>query len=213
MLFRSPGSGSASGIKLNPRAATDDGYYFPRLATISEIFDLFVFRSFSIRYVPNVGTSQSGAIAIGYCRDGGEDTGQIPNCAAVLQLAPSTMSPTYVGFTYNVPCGTRGDEIYYTRRVQPATMADDRMTSQGVLVGRSNIAPPADERALLGTFIVSYVIDLYSPCSHLDILPALKPPSFSSSSDKKSTDEDRREREDSDYLCVRRPEERRPPLR
>lgn len=160
---------SVASIGLNPYSSNGGQYYFPRLAIQASLFDFFVFRRFRLTYVPSTGTNTNGFLAIGYCRDGDEGIAVVDGTHAVAQLAPGFASPTYVGASLEVPCGTPGDDVYYTYQAGTSP-ADVRLANQGRLFGYYGGAPPATAE-LYGTFYVEYTIDLYSPCKSVATMP------------------------------------------
>jgi hypothetical protein len=167
-----PAADSFTAFPLNPLSVGAGAYLMPRLATFASNFDLFVFREFTVTYVPNTGTDRTGSFALGYCRDGAETATAVPDPAAIMQLSPSLMSPFYMGTSVRVPCGTnRTDEAFYTQIGALGGDSEKRLSWQGKVFCQHNSAPLPDVQLIVGTFIISYVCDLYSPCKSNVVLP------------------------------------------
>lgn len=150
-----------SGITMNPLHIVNSSYQFKRLAQFALQFDHFRFRNFTIRYIPYSGTAETGNFAVGFCRDPVEVLA-LPE--EVMICSPSAMSPYYIGFKLSIPCGG-GPEVFYTRIPSgvnaPSTI---RQCNQGQIPLRGKKVDEENPRQL-GTILVEYVVDLYSPCT------------------------------------------------
>jgi len=150
ITFTTPASGTSStSVSFNLAGLG------PRLSTIAAYFTRFKFTAVRIRYVPVVGSSTSGSIAIGIV----DDTDNITTGTTVspeqcrINTEASVWRPTSIVWE---PIDK--EKWYYTSNSTVSdTAPDPRLITPATLVLTTNLAPASTS---LGTLYIDYVVVL-----------------------------------------------------
>jgi len=142
----------------------------PRLYQIAKTFQFYAFRTLTLVYVPNVGTTRAGNIAWGISQDS-EEFLQIPapTQQQVLEFNTAGTTPVWQTTTleYNHP-GTKTWTTNYTGTESGPVSQFYQAQIAAVCSALSTATPTVPD--ITGTVYVTYVIDLYEPQPVEDLL-------------------------------------------
>jgi hypothetical protein len=135
----------------------------PRLSNIEKVFQFYAFREVRVTYVPAVGATTVGQLALGIAQDSELSVGAFPTPTQtqVLELNTSILTPMWQVATMTYThTGVKLWECYASAGEEADTGFQGEMAA--VLLG--GIASTT-----YGQLYVEYIVDFYEPCP---VLPA-----------------------------------------
>jgi len=131
----------------------------PRLENLEELFQFYAFRELQLIFAPDVPTTTSGSVALGFIQDASDSADTTladPTQQEVLEFTPSFKTNIYqpASFIYR----HTGTKLW---RTDAQGSSEAEPVEQCSIVGSfsSFLSTPA----ILGTMWVSYVLDFYKP--------------------------------------------------
>lgn len=153
-----------NGLLLSPDNAS------PRILNIARTFQFYAFRKLRITYIPHVGTTTFGSIALGYSANSNvgnlDTTYAVINPTEVMELNPSVMSPVWQPFTMEIT--HNGTKVW---SVQQNADTDQYNEHQGDILA---VITNGTANGNYGQLIMEYVLDLYEQCAPLTEVSKVK---------------------------------------
>lgn len=140
---------------LNPASFSD------RLGTQARLYDKYVYHSLKLQYIPSVGTSTNGSVAMYLDRDYMDPAESPDNLQAIMSAESASMGPAYSKVVTQLARDSHEKRTYFTNG---ATGSNDfHETEQFKAVAYFVNADTINTARTLGTFILTYDLELISP--------------------------------------------------
>lgn len=166
-LFSGGAASTANLIQLSPDA------FGGRVALIARTYLRYAFRHVRVYFVTAVATSNPGSMALSYVADGASTAAQTFSFASSFQNNPCVVGSSRENLALEM--NYTGVETFNSE-LDTATTAGARESVQGQILGYWD--GTGGSAAIIGYFLVEYVLDMYQPCADFGYTVSTRDPEF-----------------------------------
>jgi hypothetical protein len=140
---------------LNPASFSD------RLGVMAQLYDKYVYRSVKLQFVPSVGTGTNGSIAMYFDRDYMDPAETASSIASIMSAENASMGPCYAKLETMMKRDPHEKRTYFTNGATGSN--DPHETEQFKALAYFVNGDAVGSSRNLGTFVLSYDLELISP--------------------------------------------------